>query len=65
MLIARQPRVNCPKQGAKTVLIPWTEENIPLAKEKFVHDRLHIMKMLTEVMDRLRNEEHHRLVELG
>ena len=47
------------------MLIPWTEENIPFAKENFFHDRLHIMKMLTEVMDRLRNEEHHRLVELG
>jgi transposase len=27
MLIARQPRVNCPKHGAKTVLVPWAEKN--------------------------------------
>jgi transposase len=27
MLIARKPRVNCPKHGVKIVLVPWAEKN--------------------------------------
>jgi transposase len=40
-------------------------ENIPLAEEKIVNDRFHIMKMATEAADRVRKGEHRRLLELG
>ncbi len=26
-LVARQPRVNCPEHGVKTVLVPWAEKS--------------------------------------
>jgi transposase len=41
------------------------KENIPLAEEKIVHDRFHVMKMATEAVDKVRRGEHRRLVELG
>ena len=41
------------------------KENIPLAEEKIVHDRFHIMKMATEAVDKVRKGEHRRLAELG
>ncbi len=41
------------------------KENVPLAEEKIVHDRFHIMKMATEAVDKARKGEHSRLVELG
>ncbi len=41
------------------------KENIPLAEEKIVHDRFHIMKMATEAVDKVRKGEHRRLLELG
>ena len=41
------------------------KENIPLAEEKMVHDRFHIMKVATEAVDKVRRGEHRRLVELG
>jgi len=42
-----------------------SKENIPLAEEKIVHDRFHIMKMATEAVDKVRKGEHRRLIELG
>jgi transposase len=35
--------------------------NIPLAEEKIVHDRFHIMKMAGEAVDKVRRGEHRRL----
>ena len=41
------------------------KESIPLAEEKIVHDRFHIMKMATEAVDKVRKGEHRRLLGLG
>ncbi len=38
---------------------------IPLAEEKIVHDRFHLMKMATEAVDKVRKGEHRRLLGLG
>jgi transposase len=39
--------------------------NIPLAEEKMVHDRFHIMKMANEAVDKVRKTEHCELKEDG
>jgi transposase len=39
--------------------------NIPLAEEKIVHDRFHIMKMAGEAVDKVRRGEHRRLSSEG
>lgn len=39
--------------------------NIPLAEEKIVHDRFHIMKMANEAVDKVRKSEHRELKESG
>ncbi len=41
------------------------KENIPLAEQKIVHDRFHIMKLATEAVDKVRKGEHRRLLGLG
>jgi transposase len=38
---------------------------IPLAEHKIVHDRFHIMQMATKAVDKVRREEHRRLLEDG
>lgn len=35
--------------------------NIPLAEEKIVHDRFHVMKLATEAVDKVRRQEHREL----
>ena len=35
--------------------------NIPLAEEKIVHDRFHVMKLATEAVDKVRRQEHRQL----
>lgn len=35
-----------------------TKANIPLAEEKIVHDRFHVMKLATEAVDKVRRQEH-------
>ncbi len=35
--------------------------NIPLAEEKIVHDRFHVMKLATEAVDEVRRAEHRQL----
>lgn len=35
--------------------------NIPLAEEKIVHDRFHVMKLVTEAVDKVRRGEHRQL----
>ena len=35
--------------------------NIPLAEEKIVHDRFHVMKLATEAVDKVRRQEHRKL----
>jgi transposase len=37
------------------------KSQIPLAEEKIVHDRFHVMKMVTEAVDEVRREEHRQL----
>jgi transposase len=39
--------------------------NIPLAETKIVHDRFHIMKLLSEAVDKVRRGEHRELTEQG
>jgi transposase len=41
------------------------KENIPLAENKIVHDRFHIMKLASEAVDRVRRAEHRRLTRKG
>lgn len=40
-------------------------EMIPLAEEKIVHDRFHIMKLATEAVDKIRRAENKSLLKLG
>ncbi len=35
--------------------------NLPLAEEKIVHDRFHVMKLATEAVDQVRRQEHREL----
>lgn len=35
--------------------------NIPVAEEKIVHDRFHVMKLATEAVDKVRRQEHREL----
>lgn len=37
------------------------QANIPLAEEKIVHDRFHVMKLATEAVDKVRRQEHRQL----
>lgn len=39
--------------------------NIPLAEEKIVHDRFHVMKLATEAVDKVRRREHRELTSEG
>jgi transposase len=41
------------------------KENIPLAENKIVHDRFHIMKLASEAVDKVRRAEHRRLTRKG
>lgn len=41
------------------------KEMIPLAEEKIVHDRFHIMKMMTEAVDKVRRAENKSLLKEG
>jgi transposase len=38
---------------------------IPLAEEKIVHDSFHVMKLANEALDKVRKQEHRRLLEEG
>lgn len=38
---------------------------IPVAEEKFVHDRFHVMKLSTEAVDKVRRQENRVLVRSG
>jgi len=38
---------------------------IPLAEEKIVHDPFHVMKLANEALDKVRKQEHRRLLEEG
>ncbi len=38
---------------------------LPLAEEKIVHDRFHVMKLATEAVDKVRRGEHRKLREAG
>lgn len=42
-----------------------TVEHVPLAKEKIVFDRFHIMKQLNEAVDKVRRSEHRELKAAG
>lgn len=37
------------------------KQSIPLAEEKIVHDRFHVMKLATEAVDKIRRGEHRKL----
>lgn len=37
------------------------KSNIPLAEERIVHDRFHVMKLATEAVDKVRRQEHRQL----
>jgi transposase len=58
-------RVEAIAMDMSAAYVKSAKENIPLAEEKIVHDRFHIMKMATEAVDKVRRGEHRRLVELG
>lgn len=38
-----------------------TKANVPLAEEKIVHDRFHVMKLATDAVDKIRRQEHREL----
>jgi transposase len=45
--------------------IQATKEALPLAEEKIVHDRFHIMQHATEAVDKVRRREHRDLMRAG
>lgn len=45
--------------------IQATKEAVPLAGEKIVFDRFHIMKQMTEAVDKVRRQEHRELLAAG
>lgn len=42
-----------------------TKETIPLAEEKIVHDRFHVMQLATQAVDQVRRSEHKQLASEG
>ena len=48
-----------------SAFVTSAKANIPLAEEKIVHDRFHIMKMAGEAVDKVRRGEHRRLSSEG
>jgi transposase len=42
-----------------------TKETIPLAEEKIVHDRFHLMQLASKAVDQTRRAEHKQLREAG
>ncbi len=58
-------RVHAIAMDMSVAHVKSAKENIPLAEEKIVHDRFHIMKMATKAVNKVRRGEHRRLVELG
>jgi len=42
-----------------------TMENVPLAADKIVFDRFHIMKHMNDAVDQVRRQEHRQLSEEG
>lgn len=42
-------------------MVKSAKANIPLAEEKIVHDRFHVMKMANEAVDQVRRQEHREL----
>jgi len=42
-------------------LVKSAKANIPLAENKIVHDRFHVMKLATEAVDKVRRGEHRKL----
>lgn len=41
--------------------VKFAKSNIPLAEEKIIHDRFHVMKLTNEAVDKIRKEENKRL----
>ena len=41
------------------------KENIPLAETKIVHDRFHVMQLISEAVDKVRRAEHKELKSIG
>ncbi|QEG24068.1 Transposase [Mariniblastus fucicola] len=48
-----------------SAFVKSAKSNIPLAEEKIVHDRFHVMKLVNEAVDKTRKEEHKRLRAVG
>lgn len=44
-----------------SALVKSVKGNIPLAEEKIVHDRFHVMKLVNEAVDKVRKEENRHL----
>ena len=42
-----------------------TKETFPMAEEKIVHDRFHLMQMVTKAVDQVRRAEHRELLQQG
>ena len=48
-----------------SAFVKSAKSNIPLAEEKIVHDRFHVMKLANEAVDKVRKEENKRLRAVG
>ena len=48
-----------------SAFVKSAKSNIPLAEEKIVHDRFHVMKLANEAVDKVRKEENRRLRAVG
>jgi len=62
---AQKQSVEAVAMDMSAAYVKSTKANIPLAEEKIVHDRFHIMKLATEAVDKVRRKEHKKLTADG
>ena len=62
---AQKQSVEAVAMDMSAAYVKSTKANIPLAEQKIVHDRFHIMKLATEAVDKVRRKEHKKLTADG
>lgn len=62
---AQKQSVEAVAMDMSAAFVKSTKTNIPFAETKIVHDRFHIMKLVTEAVDKVRRGEHRELKAQG
>lgn len=62
---AQKQSVEAVAMDMSAAYVKSTKANIPLAEDKIVHDRFHVMKLATEAVDRVRRKEQKKLLAAG